>query len=97
MHMLKVPVVRRWCYTLYLEEAACTGTFIHCEIHTKWSKLVKEMLSSGWHLLKTAHGGPIHALHDSSDKKHKKFLRMFGFKPLHQLEAGQEIWIWRQK
>ena len=96
MHLLKVPVARRWCYTIYLEEVAGTGTFVHCEIHTKWSKLVKEMLRSGWHLVTTAHGGPIHAQHDPADKKHEKFLKMFGFEPLRTIEGGTEIWVWRQ-
>jgi hypothetical protein len=53
------------------------------------------MVKSGWHLIKTAHGGPIHAQHDPSDHKHKKFLEMFGFERSESLDDGTEIWIWR--
>lgn len=95
MHLLKVPVAQRWCYTIYLEQVAGRGTFIHCDVHTRWTKLVKEMVKSGWHLIKTAHGGPIHAQHDPSDHKHKKFLEMFGFERSESLDDGTEIWIWR--
>lgn len=95
MHLLKVPVAQRWCYTIYLEHIAGRGTFIHCDVHTKWTRLVKEMVRSGWHLIKTAHGGPIHAQHDPGDNKHKKFLEMFGFEHSESLDDGTEIWIWR--
>lgn len=96
MHMLKVPVAKRWCYTILFEEVMGVGTFVHCDIHTKWSKLVKEMVKSGWHLVTTARGGPLYALHDPQDTKHKKFLEMFGFSFHRALSAEEEIWIWRQ-
>jgi len=97
MHSLKVPVAQRWCYTIYFEHVVGTGTFAHCVVHTKWSKLVKQMLASGWHLVTTAHGGPIYALHDPKDKKHKKFIKIFGFAYQETLEDGKELWVWRNK
>jgi len=96
MHALKVPVCRRWCYTIYLEEVVGVGTFAHAEVHTKWTKLVKEMFASGVHLIKTAHGGPIYIECKRFDTKLMKFISMFGFSHLSTDENGDEIWIWRK-
>lgn len=79
-HQLKVPVVRRQEYTLYLEQATRAHTFIHCDIHSRWSAAVKAQLAQDFAILLSLHGGPLHALHDPQDRKHHKFLRMFGFK-----------------
>lgn len=97
MHLLKIPVAKRWCYTISFEQVMGVGTFVHCDIHTKWSKIVKKMLQSGWHLVTTAHEGPLFALHKQGDDKHKKFLIMFGF--VHHQNNGdnEQIWIWRKK
>lgn len=79
-HQFKVPVVRRRAYTLYLEQATRQHTFIHCDIHGRWSSRTKRDLADDFATLKGLHGGPIYALHDPSDHKHHKFLAMFGFK-----------------
>lgn len=79
-HQLKVPVVRRSEYTLFLEQATARHPFIHCDIHSRWSPAVKAQLARDFATLKALHGGPFYALHDPSDLKHHKFLRMFGFK-----------------
>jgi len=94
MHAVKVPVVRRWCYYIYFEHVQPNATFIHCELRTKWSKQVKRELQDGWHLLRLCHRGPIHALHDPSDHKHKKFLEMFGFKYQRDLSEKTHVWVW---
>ena len=78
-HQLKVPVVRRPVYTLYLEQATRVHTFIHCDVHGRWSPRVKRELIADWATLKQLHGGPLYALHDPGDSKHAKFLAMFGF------------------
>jgi len=79
-HQLKVPVVRRPVYTLYLEQATPHHTFIHCDIHGRWTPRTKRDLLADWTTLKALHGGPIHALHTPGDRKHTKFLSMFGFR-----------------
>lgn len=79
-HQFKVPVVRRPEYTLYFEQATRVHTFIHCDVHTRWSPAVKTRLAQDFAALKSLHGGPILALHEPGDLKHHKFLRMFGFK-----------------
>ncbi|WP_066803337.1 hypothetical protein [Sphingomonas asaccharolytica] len=79
-HQLKVPVVRRPVYTLYLEQATPRHTFIHCDVHGVWTPRVKRDLCSDWQALRALHGGPFYALHEPGDRKHSKFLTMFGFR-----------------
>ena len=79
-HQLKVPVVRRSVYTLYLEQATPAHTFIHCDVHGRWSPRIKRELARDWDALKQLHGGPLYALHEPGDRKHAKFLNMFGFR-----------------
>ncbi|MBB3910154.1 hypothetical protein [Sphingomonas desiccabilis] len=79
-HQLKVPVVRRSVYTLYLEQATPQHTFIHCDVHHPWSGRVKRQLAADFEALKALHGGPLYALHERGDTKHSKFLAMFGFR-----------------
>jgi hypothetical protein len=93
-HHLKVPVIRRPGYTVLLEEHVTAGTFIHCDV-LKWTPEVFRDLRETFPLLCQLHGGPIHALHDVCDRKHEKFLRLFGFERLCPCWEGHEIWIWR--
>lgn len=96
-HQLKVPVVRRSEYTLFLEQATTEHCFIHCDIHSRWSPAVKAQLAQDFATLKGLHGGPFHALHDPSDRKHHKFLRLFGFEWaasfLDRLGCRTEIYV----
>lgn len=78
-HQLKVPVVRRPEYTLYLEQATPHCTFIHCDIHARWSSRIKRRLTADWAALHGLHGGPFYAQHDPHDRLHLKFLTLFGF------------------
>ena len=78
-HQLKVPVVRRPEFTIYLEQATRDHTFIHCTVRRPWTRDVKARLAADFAALVSLHGGPIHALHDPQDAKHAKFLAMFGF------------------
>lgn len=78
-HQLKVPVVRRPEFTLWLEQATPRHTFIHCTIHVRWSPTVKRELGEAFADLLGLHGGPFFAVHDPHDTKHEKFLKMYGF------------------
>ena len=91
-HYLKVPVVQRKDYRILLE-AHLEGTFIHCDVHN-WSKQVARALAADFQCLCEIHGGPIHALHDSRDRKHENFLKFYGFERLKALDNSEEIWIW---
>lgn len=79
-HQLKVPVVRRPAFTIYLEQATPRHTFIHCTVHVRWSPAVKAELADAFAALKDLHGGPFFAVHRPHDTKHKKFLQMYGFR-----------------
>ena len=90
----KVPVVRRPEYTLYLEQATLDETFIHCDVYT-WTPRVVRQLKADWSALLALHGGPIRALHTPGDRKHLKFITLFGFKLVTAYNAAdgpQEIY-----
>ena len=92
-HFLKVPVVKRDHFTILFEEHI-KGTFAHC-IVTKYNASVKRELQDCWNVVSHLHGGPIYALHDLTDHKHRKFLSLFGFVRLRPLPNLKELWIWR--
>ena len=66
-------------YTVSLEE--CRGhTFVHCDIHTKWSPTVKRSLTKDFCSLRDRMGNTaLYTLSDTRDHKHHKFLGLFGF------------------
>lgn len=77
---MKVPVVKRKDYIIYLEYVA-EVEFVHCDIFN-WSKTVKLDLLNTWEILCKLHGDPIYAYHYIGDTKHEKFLKITGFKHL---------------
>ena len=81
-HALKVPVVCRSEYTLSLEQPLGHAPFIHCDIHVPWSPSVLGKLREDWALLCSLRGGPLRALHVPGDRKHLKFITLFGFRKL---------------
>lgn len=91
----KVPVVRTAEFTLSLEQATATETFLHCDIHVRWSPAVKRQLATAFEQLLRLHGGPLRALHKPGDRKHLKFLTMYGFRKIAEyhdaLHGSQEI------
>ena len=91
-HYFKVPVYRSPDFVVLFEEHE-HGTFIHCEAKN-WNKTVRNKMLEVWGVLSTFHGGPIYALHDVHDRKHEKFLKLFGFVVLRPLPQDKGIWIW---
>lgn len=77
----KVPVIVRPAYTVFLERTSGL-TFGHIEIHHRWTPSLKAALQDDWRNFRALHGAPIMALHTPGDRKHLKFLTMFGFKRL---------------
>ena len=75
----KKPVIKTEEFVLYLEEVDY-NIFIHCDVNVKWSKSVKNRLNFAFKELRKNLGVDINALHPIEDKKHEKFLKMFGFK-----------------
>lgn len=74
---MKTPVINSEDYVVYLEYYQGL-TIIHCDCF-KWSKQVKQSLSSDWEQLVKIHRKPIYAIHEIDDNKHLKFLSMMGF------------------
>jgi len=92
-HFLKVPVVRRADFEILFEQHV-SGTFVHCNVKN-YNATVKREIMTCWSQLTQLHGGPIYALHDLPDHKHRKFLCLFGFKRHQVLPNLKELWIWR--
>jgi hypothetical protein len=82
----KVPVVIRNEYIIYLERVE-DSVFIHCDVF-KWNKTTKKNLHDSLDTIIKLQGREIFALHTIGDTKHKKFLRMYGFKFLDTIRAG---------
>lgn len=74
---MKLPVVVCDDYTLYLENYLGFW-FIHCDC-SRWSKTVKQSMFDD--LVSIQHKD-FYAIHEIGDKKHEKFLTLFGFEYL---------------
>ena len=85
---MKIPVVKSKDYIIYLEPYQGQAV-IHCDVF-HWTKTVKNSLKSAFQsVLRIA--PDLFALVKPDDKKHQKFVTMFGFKPVSQIN-GYEIW-----
>jgi hypothetical protein len=95
---MKVSVVETKDFIIYLEDDN-GKTFIHCDVLSTWSKKVKRSLLLWFDKLTKEYGKELYALHTPNDKKHEKFLRMFNFKYLTNIEGldgkSYDVYIWR--
>jgi hypothetical protein len=95
---MKVPIVTTKDYIIYLEEDE-GFTFIHCDVLVRWSKKVKRQLKQSFDKITKKVNKSIYALHEPNDKKHEKFLNLFGFtyfKHITGLDGrGYHIYVWR--
>ena len=71
---MKTPVVASDDYTLYLEDYNGFG-FIHCDCRRWTNEVRKRMLDDLVKLQKD----DLYAIHEIEDRKHEKFLKLFGF------------------
>lgn len=74
---MKTPVIYSDDYIVYFEYII-DRIFIHCDCY-KWTKTVKQQLKADFDTLVSIHRKPIFAVHDETDNKHLKFIRMMGF------------------
>lgn len=84
----KVPVIVRPAYTVFLERTDGL-TLVHCDIHQRWTPTIKAALREDWLSLVAMHEAPILALHTPGDRKHHKFLTLFGFRFLGSLQTPE--------
>ena len=82
----KVPVVNKSDYTILLENLNNEAVFVHCYVYS-WSKTVRQNLKKDFNLLLNLQNGPIFAFHDKEDKKHRKFLNIFNFQYVKDIEC----------
>ena len=86
---MKIPVVKSQDFTIYLEPYQ-GHTFIHCDVY-HWTSTVKKALKKAFQSVLKLAPEPF-ALVTPSDKKHQKFITLFGFKPYSTLK---EYVVWR--
>lgn len=95
---MKTPVVNKEDYIIYLEDDNGL-VFIHCDILKKWTKETKRKLLEDFKLLTEVWNSDLLALHTPADKKHKKFLNMFGFSYFKSIKGlddnDYDVYIWR--
>ncbi len=72
---VKTPVVVNDDYTLYLEEYNGFW-FIHCDCQ-RWTNTVRKRMLRD---LVDLQQDDLYAIHEIEDRKHEKFLKLFGFK-----------------
>jgi len=65
-------------------------TFVHCTVH-RWSKTIKQQLQYEFNILRILRGAPIYALHEIDDPKHRKFLSLFNFEFLQDVEGHDGV------
>lgn len=81
--MIKVPVVNRTDYTMYLESYAGMLWF-HTDVH-KWSSEVKTKYLEDLNLLQHLVGMPLVALVEEDNKKLAKFGKVTGWQMFDKL------------
>lgn len=72
---MKVPVAVCEDYTLFLEDDS-GFSFIHCDC-ARWTNTVRKRMLAD---LASIQKQDIYAIHEVCDRKHAKFLDLFGFK-----------------
>lgn len=96
---MRTPVVVKDDYTVWYEavvieslELPVTKIFIHCEVY-RWTPTVKKALKKDFRLLRSLTVMPIFAMHNYGDRKHFKFLDMFGFQYLADGPDNKIIYV----
>ena len=75
---MKVPVIEDDSFTLYIEEYN-NLLFIHCDVF-KWCKGIRKKMEVALEYLLAKYKQPLFAAQIDNDNKHRKFLKMYGFK-----------------
>jgi hypothetical protein len=84
--MVKVPVVNRQDYTMYLENFAGMLWF-HTDVH-KWSSEVKTKYLEDLNLLQYLVNVPLVALVEEDNKKLAKFATLIGFNNMNTINLN---------
>lgn len=90
---LRIPVIQDPNYTVSLQRISINEqsyTFVHCDVNV-WSASVLRSLRSDWNVLLDLHKDPFLALSELEDEKHQKFLELFGFTYLQNIEGADGV------
>ena len=89
---MRVPVIERDDYTIWFQPYEDADgeviTFIHCEIHNRWTKQVKLAVAADYAQLRDMTRQAFYTLSEPTDTKHHKFLTIFGFKHHKDVQLG---------
>ena len=89
---MKVPIINRADYTVYIEHNQ--HTFMHCDVK-RWTPEVRKALRRDWDAFFEMHGGPLFAVNEPTGcQKHQKFMRQMGF---DYLGKSGDLIIFRRK
>jgi hypothetical protein len=94
----KSPVVRRQDYTICFEYRSDTGiprhdhgTYVHCDVY-RWNRSIAGALQKDWKALADLQGhAMLYCVHEPWDRKHFKFIKMFGFEKLTDVKCFDGI------
>jgi len=79
----KVPVVNKPHYTIWLENYRNIATFIHADVY-KYNKSVRQEFGEDLDKLLELHNFPLYVLTETSNKKLKKFMSIYGLELDHR-------------
>jgi hypothetical protein len=93
---LKAVVISNSFYTVFFEQYQ-NLTFIHIDLNVVYRASIKQAMIHDLKILMSLRDSPIFALHNPSDLKHKKFLKLMGFTYLQPVacidKTAREIFI----
>lgn len=77
----RVPVINQLAYTVFVQGIRFNDellVFVHCDVRD-WTPVTFKRLRSDWTLFVDLFNGPLFALNEQGDEKHRQFLALFGF------------------
>jgi hypothetical protein len=90
---MRVPVINSIDYTVFVQGLRLNGellVFVHCDVR-KWDPTVAKRLLSDWKLFTDLFNGPLFALNEKGDEKHRKFLALFGFEFIEECVGTDSV------
>jgi hypothetical protein len=90
---LRVPVINDVDYTVYLQSVNLNDrplVFVHADVRN-WNPVIAKRLLSDWKVFVDLFNGPLFALNEQDDEKHRKFLALFGFEFLSECVGTDNV------
>lgn len=90
---IRIPIIQTKDYTVFFQAIRINEieyTFVHCDVR-EWSARVLKALRSDWNTLVDLHNGPLLALNEVDDEKHRHFLELFEFSYLQEITGEDGV------